>query len=184
MRDRFMWIGDSVSMARISGYLTGKGKELRHRGALTTGYAELRGHPVVLIGAFNNEWAMRLTETLRFSLVRDPGNTSAGVRDLQKPGELPWLIPRPFPRLDTEEDYAVVTRVFDPDMERCVVAAGGITHWGTMMAGDFLSSPAYFREALREAPSGWEHKNIQVVLQTKIVGGSPGPPRVVATHFW
>jgi hypothetical protein len=39
-------------------------------------------------------------------------------------------------------------------------------------------------EAFRDAPSGWERKNIQVVLHTKIVGGTAGPPQVVATHLW
>jgi hypothetical protein len=151
---------------------------------MTTPYSELRGHPVVLIGAFNNEWTMRLTRGLRFSLMSDTGSNLAGVRDARKTGDLQWIVKRPGPWVDTEADYALVTRVFDPDTERWVIAAGGITHFGTMMTGDFLTNSDYFREAVRQAPQGWDRKNVQVVLQTNVVGGTPGPPRVLATHFW
>ena len=66
MRDRFLWYGDSVSMAEISGYLLLHHKPYRFRGALVTPYAELLGNPIVLIGAFNNEWTLRLTQGFRF----------------------------------------------------------------------------------------------------------------------
>ena len=82
------------------------------------------------------------------------------------------------------EDYALVTRKFDPNTEQVVVAAGGIGHIGTQAAGDFLSNPAYFQEAVRNAPPGWERKNMQFVLVTKVTEGTPGPPHVLAAHFW
>jgi hypothetical protein len=184
MRDRFVWFGDAICMSRLSGYLSSRGKEYRHRGALTTPYAELRGYPVVLIGAFNNEWTMRLTQGLRFALIASTGSRMPRVRDTRRPDDLQWSVANSGPWADTEEDYALVTRIFDADTERWVIAAGGITHFGTMMAGDFLTNPKYFREAVRQAGVGWERKNVQVVLQTKVVGGTPGPPRVLATHFW
>jgi hypothetical protein len=40
------------------------------------------------------------------------------------------------------------------------------------------------RKALRGAPPYWYRKNVQVVLKATIVGGAPGPPQVIATHFW
>jgi hypothetical protein len=139
---------------------------------------------VVLIGAFNNEWTMRLTQGLRFALIASTGSRMPRVRDTRRPDDLQWSVANSGPWADTEEDYALVTRIFDADTERWVIAAGGITHFGTMMAGDFLTNPEYFREAVRQAGVGWERKNVQVVLQTKVVGGTPGPPRVLATHFW
>lgn len=79
---------------------------------------------------------------------------------------------------------AIVTRVFDPTTERWVIAAGGLAQAGTRMSGDFLTNAGYFKQALHSAPPRWEQKNMQVVLHTKIVGGTPGPPEVLATHFW
>jgi hypothetical protein len=69
-------------------------------------------------------------------------------------------------------------------MERWVVAAGGISHFGTMMAGDFLSRPEYFRDSVRSAPPDWPRRNMQIVLHTKVVEGTPGPPKVLYTHVW
>ena len=34
------------------------------------------------------------------------------------------------------------------------------------------------------APSGWEQRNLQIVLATNVIKGTSGPPRVVVTHFW
>jgi hypothetical protein len=34
------------------------------------------------------------------------------------------------------------------------------------------------------APSDWSRKNLQVLLHTKIVDDTPGPPSIVTTCFW
>ncbi len=184
MRDRFLWFGDSVTMAEISGYLATHRKPYRIRGALVTPYGELLGNPIVLIGAFNNEWTIRLTQGLRFSLLDGDTPDVRGVRDREKGPGLAWHVSRNLQGWNPNEDYALVTRFFDPQTQQIVVTAAGITHFGTMAAGDFLSNPAYFRETLRKAPSDWYKKNIQIVLETKVVQGTPGPPTILATYFW
>jgi hypothetical protein len=183
MRDRFMHTGDAICLSKVTGYLQSVQKGFRFRGALNTPYAELRGLPIVLIGAFNNEWNIRLTKDLRFSLQNEPHTFS--VLDKQNPSKPAFVISRAgVSDWDVEMDYALVTRMYDPSTETWVVAAGGFTAFGTMLAGDFISNPAYFHEAIRSAPRGWERKNMQVVLQAKVVEGKPGPHTVVATHFW
>jgi hypothetical protein len=72
----------------------------------------------------------------------------------------------------------------EPSMERPIVVAAGVSHKGTLTAGEFVSNSSYLREAVRSAPSDWYRKNIQFVLRIKIVGDTPGPPSVVAMHFW
>jgi hypothetical protein len=184
MRDRFLWYGDAVSMAEVSGFLSMRHKQYRFRGALVTPYAELLGNPIVLIGAFNNEWTTRLTEGLRFSLVNGDTPDVRGVRDREKGSALVWHVTRSPQGWIADEDYALVTRIFDPQTRQIVVACGGISHFGTMAAGAFLSNSVYFREAVRSAPPDWNRKNIQVVLQTKVVEGTPGPPNILAAYFW
>lgn len=139
---------------------------------------------MVLIGAFNNAWTLRLSEGLRFSLGQSSDPQTRTVLDRQNPGSTPWKVAKMSGTWNGEEDYAIVTRIFDPNTERWVVAAGGISHFGTMMAGDFLANASYFSKALASAPKDWPQKNMQIVLETKIVGGTPGPPEVLATHFW
>lgn len=183
MRDVYLYFGDSFCLARVNGYLLSQGKTSRFRGAAVTPYSELRGQAVVLIGAFNNQWTLRLTEGLRFSLVND-GPDVRGVRDSQQAGNRPWKLVLSQSGWIGEEDYALITRVFDPNTERVVVATGGIGHFGTMATGDFLSNPAYFRNALKSAPKDWAKRNMQIVLKVKVADGTPGPPEVLATHFW
>ncbi|HEY3441283.1 MAG TPA: hypothetical protein VGK29_11045 [Paludibaculum sp.] len=184
MRDRFVYMGDAIAMTRLSGYLYSRGKECRYRGAMTTPYSELRGNPVVLIGMFNNQWTLRLTEHLRYQLNKDDAHGLIRVRDSQGPVEFPYARKVKDSIWNNEADYSVITRVFDQRTERWVIAAGGVTQHGTMATGDFLSKPEYFRQAVRNAPADWARKNMQVVIETKVEGGTPGPPKVLATYFW
>ncbi|MCX6630701.1 MAG: hypothetical protein NTW28_24045, partial [Candidatus Solibacter sp.] len=82
------------------------------------------------------------------------------------------------------DDYAIVSRMLDPSTEKAVVAIAGVTQSGTQSAGDFITNADYIRQAFQNAPPGWQRKNIQIVLKTRIVTGAAGPPQVVATHFW
>jgi hypothetical protein len=34
------------------------------------------------------------------------------------------------------------------------------------------------------APGDWPKKNLQVLLRTKIVDDTPGPPSIVTMYFW
>jgi hypothetical protein len=74
--------------------------------------------------------------------------------------------------------------VVNPTTEQTVVTIAGITGFGTRAAADFLTNPAYLAEALKQAPSDWQHKNMQIVLATKVTSGAPGPPRVLTVYFW
>jgi hypothetical protein len=36
----------------------------------------------------------------------------------------------------------------------------------------------------KQAPPGWEGRNLQIVISTNVITGNSAPPQVVATHFW
>ena len=57
-------------------------------------------------------------------------------------------------------------------------------HYGTEAAAEFLANPAYMETVASKVPQGWENKNIEIVIETKLVNGNSGPPSAVATHFW
>ena len=44
-----------------------------------------------------------------------------------------------------------------------LVVAGGLTGYGTIAAGEFLTNPVYLEAIAKEMPKNWEHKNIQLV---------------------
>jgi hypothetical protein len=84
----------------------------------------------------------------------------------------------------TTQDYAIVTRVFDPSTEHTVISVAGIESYGTLAAGEFVTDPRYLGETLLHAQRDWRRKNVQIVLGTQIIEGTPGPPKVLATHYW
>ena len=56
--------------------------------------------------------------------------------------------------------------------------------YGTRAAGEFLTSPHSIAALAASEPRDWSKKNLQVLLHTKIVADTPGPPRIVAKYFW
>jgi hypothetical protein len=82
------------------------------------------------------------------------------------------------------EDYAIVTRVFDPATERTVISVAGVETFGTAAASEFVTEPGYLGVALQAVSRDWRRKNVQFVLGTRIIDGAPGPPRVLSANFW
>ena len=65
-----------------------------------------------------------------------------------------------------------------------LVEIAGITQYGTDAAGDLVTNSDLMAEALRDAPQGWQTKNLQFVLHVKVISGAPSSPKVVARYFW
>jgi hypothetical protein len=174
---------DAVTLARLTAFLAGKGKNFKVLYSPQISLADLRQGPAILIGAFNNDWTLRLAGPLRYSFQHDTDFHITSIRDEQNPGRNDWKVDRRTPELDLAEDYSIVSRVSDPTTGETVIVAAGITKYGTLSAGEFLTS-SRLDELTRYAPRDWRRKNLQIILGTQVVKGSPGPPRVLATYFW
>ncbi len=179
----YISLWDSVTLTRVAALLEAKAKKYRIRGELSTSLADLRDGPAVLVGAFNNDWTLRLTGPLRFSFAIPKPHTYA-IHDRQNPAQDTWIVDTSIPYLKQSDDYAVISRIKDATTDRVVVVAAGVAYWGTIAAGEFLTDPKYMDEVAKSAPSGWERKNMQIVIGTRVIAGNSGPPRVLATYFW
>jgi hypothetical protein len=181
--DRHVSLPEAKVFAQLTSLLVQRGQKVQIRGARETSLANLRGKPCVLVGAFNNEWNLGLTGELRFYFESE-GAVADYVRDRKNPAKSDWRVPNswPYPRAAT--DYAIVSRVVNSTTEQTVVTVAGITGFGTQAAGEFLTNESYLAEALKQAPRDWQKKNMQVVLSTRIMSGTPGPPQVLAVFFW
>ncbi len=78
----------------------------------------------------------------------------------------------------------MVTRLLHSETGQVVVEASGITQYGCRAAGELIASHALLEKGLANAPKGWEGKNLQIVLRSKIVGMTAGAPEVLSTYFW
>lgn len=181
--NRFVAFQDSVALSRVAVLLSSKNKPYHVRGGGSTTFTDLRDNATVLIGAFSNDWTVKLGAKSRYYFDRNIKTGVEGIFDHNNPGH-GWSLVRPWPDWQVTEDYALVSRVFAPETGHVVVMVAGITQFGTFTAGECVASESCLGEALKQAPPGWKQQNMQVVLETKIVENNPGPPRIVAVHFW
>ena len=182
--DRTVGINDAQTAVRLTALFTRLGKPVLFRGGRSTSLGDLRGKPSVLIGAFNNSWTLSLTGELRFYFDEDTAAQENLVRDRQHPENRAWEVRMDQQIAQDHIDYAIVSRVFNPTTEQAVLVAAGIKGGGTAAAGEFLTTPAYLDLALKDAPPHWEKRNVQFVLKTRLLGGTAGPPQVVAAYYW
>ena len=181
---RYVALTDTRSLLRIASVFHRVGKPVDIKGGRTASLADLRRKPTVLLGAFNNTWTLNLTGELRFYFESDPAQKLEIVRDRQRPDHRSWSVSTETAAAQIRTDYAIVSRVFNPTTEQAVVVAAGIRGGGTAAAAELLTDEKYLAQALRGAPTNWPGKNVQFVLATKMIGGNPGPPAVIATHYW
>ena len=184
LRDRYVAVDDALCLVRLTSLLERHRKPYRIRGERSTSFADLRDTPAVLIGAFDNPWTLRTGGQLRFTFTKDSEHDTGMVHDSQHPDKSDWRLSQYWPNWDIPVDYAIVTRMVDTTSDRPVVIAAGLTQYGTMGAGEFLSNEEYFSEAARQLPKNWPKKNLQIVLSVPVVNRISGRPRVLATHVW
>jgi hypothetical protein len=182
--DRYLALGDALCLADMAALFSQRGHEYHIRGGGSTSFADLRENPAVLIGGFTNDWTLRLTGQLRFTFEQSADRRMVYVHDARHPANHDWQLTDVWPAWTMPLDYAIVSRVLDPATGRVVVSAAGITQYGTEAAGEFLTNPDYLAQAIHQAPADWQHKSLEVVLSTKVIGGTAGPPHVLATQFW
>jgi hypothetical protein len=142
-------------------------------------FHDLRTSPAILIGYSYTRWK-EISSEMRYFI--DGSRRPIGITDngaLTK-----WTLPNLPQSRKTDEDYAIVSRVFHPSTHAMLVELAGITQYGTDAAADLVTNPDLLAEGLKSAPEGWNHKNLQLVLHVKVISGAPSSPKVVAAHFW
>ena len=171
----------------LATFLAQHGRQAQFRTPADVSFEEIRHKAVVLVGSFYNPWAKQLSQELRYGFdTMNQGSSGAvsWIRDAKAPGERKWTVDRVWPYHTQPVDYAIISRVFDSPNQRVIVSAAGMSRFGAQVAGEFLTAPKYWKSVGTQAPRGWERMNCQIILETRLIGTTPGPPKVVATHFW
>lgn len=177
-------IDDVVPLVNIAGVLQSNGKAYKLKSESSTTLTDLRSGPTVLIGAYDNSWTLRQTANLRFHFANNPEMSRFWIADRNNPTNLDWIIDRAEQQKGVYKDFAIVARFLDPNTDRVVMVAAGIARGGTVAAGEFLVDPNQIKALERIAPKDWSKRNIELVLETQVIDGRSGPPRLVASHFW
>jgi hypothetical protein len=177
-------LSDASTLAGLAGILRSYRKAYLIRPFILMDLPQFRTEPAVLIGAFNNPWTLRLTANLRFHFMNDLATTTRWIDDRKNPGKENWKVVSSKPYAFVTDDWAMITRFRNPETEHWIVTAAGLSRFGTIAAGEFLSNPLHLEELARRAPANWGRKNLQAIITTTVINGQPGPPRILATEFW
>lgn len=177
-------LADATTLSRVSALLGAHGRSVRVQSVGSTTLADLQAGPAVLIGAFNNDWTMRVTSQWRFGFEANWNDNSFRIVDRSRPEQKSWHTDMNLPYVKLTRDYGLVARCVNPFGERAVVVAAGIGQYGTLAAGEFLTDPKYMDDLIARLPAGWRHKNIEAVITARVVDGNCGPPQVIATYVW
>jgi hypothetical protein len=171
----------------VLGILDSRGKKVIIRQESVSSFSDLREGPVVLIGAFNNEWSLRLSRQMRYTLALDPDQHLIYIRDTKNPDQRTWAWGTDKSTQHQGEsggpplqDYALISRIWNSETGHIVVVIGGLYTYGTQAAGELLSNPQLMQAVAKAAPLDKAHANLQIVLGTTVTDGTPGPPRVLA----
>ncbi len=172
-KDTYTTVGDAAATARIASLLSVRKKsyDMRFGGDISVG--DLRERPAILIGGFNNSWTLEMTDNLRFVFsyrhqIEDRFDKSRSWKANQ----------------DFTDDFAIISRIPNSKTGEILITAAGIGQAGTRAAGEFLTSPKDIDSLMLSAPRGWEKRNLQIVLHTSVINGSPNHPDVIATYYW
>jgi hypothetical protein len=177
-------IDDVSPLVNVAALLRTYGKTSRVLAESNTTLTDLRRAPAIFIGAFDNSWTLRLTSPLRFHFANDAAMNKLWIEDRSNPGNHNWMMDRTVQQTGTYSDYAIVARFVDPHIEQLVVVGAGIGRGGTVAAGEFLVDEQRMDEMLKAVPGDWKRKNIEIVLETQVIGERSGPPHVSAVYVW
>jgi hypothetical protein len=180
--DKFVGIGNAHAALRLNGLFAARHVATEVRYANDFSFNDLRGSPSILIGAFSNLWTLQMTKNLRFVFEAPGVGVPPCIRD--RSNNRLWQLSNMAPDGTSSEDFAIVSRLLDSPTGQPLVCVAGIGTYGTRSAGEFLTDPSHFQEALAGAGAAWPKKNLQVVLRTDVYRGTPGRPQVLAVHIW
>jgi hypothetical protein len=174
---------DAITLSRLTAVLQSMEKRYAVRGDKSTSLQDLRQGPVVLVGAFDNDWTTRLTRDLRYTFNASnlPENS---IKDRLNPSQAGWSVDTSAPYLKVTKDYAIVARFRDQTSGSIVVVAAGLGAYGTLAAGEVLSNESYLQQIVSHAPRDWKTMNMEAVIETQVINDNSGPPKVLATYFW
>jgi hypothetical protein len=175
-------LADVITLTRTAADLEIRHKTFRVVPASEATFSQLREGPIVLIGAFDNIWTLRVTQKLRFGFESKDG--VALLVDRKSKQATSWATAWDLPYEKLSRDYAIVARIHDSTTGQPVIIAAGISEEGTEAAGEILYNPDYLDSLLAKAPADWEKKNMEAVIETQVIQGHSGPPNVLAVETW
>jgi hypothetical protein len=162
---------------RVAALLNAHHLSVESRAEPNLPFVDLHGSPIVLVGAYSNNWTMVLMQDLPFFFDR-----GGRVHERGAQGRV-WSTP---PAKDDRiaQDYAIVVRLLDSKARGPVIIVAGITTCGTEAATEFVTDPMQQRMLDSFPRYALERKNLEFVLRASLINCNPTSLDIVAQRFW
>ena len=133
---------------------------------------------MILLGGYNNQWTMRLIESLPYHFAPEPDSAI-----VDGTGQMRWARDTSLP-YSSADDYAIVSRFRDSTTGNWVVALAGLGRNGTEAAAVFATSPHYVQELRDKVGSNIAKRNVIAVLRVNVIDGKTGAPSMLMAKAW
>lgn len=177
LTDQYVGGGDLVAASWISGLLGRRGHPFTVKIGNAVSFEDLHNAPAVLIGYSSNQWN-EMTKDFRFFIDDENGV----ITDNGKPTE--WYPHNVSHDFHSDDDYAIISRAFNPQTNEMMMLVSGCEQYGTQAAAELITNPGLLAKVLQGAPNGWQKKNLQFVIHLRVIANSPASPEVVASYYW
>lgn len=167
-------------IADLTRYFSQHNRMTRVEGQSRTTFEDIKGGPVVLFGAYNNYWTLKMTAPLRFHFANNRDMSQFWIEDRQAPEKRDWFTDA---NVKVRKDYALLARFVPPSTGQTTFVIAGLRPLSMTEGVKLLLSP----ELLERLPMGAAVKsaaNLEIVIETEVVDGIAGTPSILAVHTW
>ena len=188
VRKQMIPVDDATVIAALANQLGKRAIPFRLAGADQISFTDFQRQPVILVGAVDNKWTLRLAQGLRYRIaVTRPSGPSgppiASIVEVNRPGNSPWTVDFSAPVSEWKKDYAIVARVDDTTAGVPVLIEAGLGSAGSIAASELLTS-GELAGRLRDEPRCKAKASFEAIVDTDIIEGKPGPPHVLNLDCW
>jgi len=180
VKDTYVGLGDGLALFRLGALFERHAQNARVRLASKVEFPDLRDSATILIGAYTNRWSMSVSKDLPFRFA----NCSMTPCILAPDGKQNWKIGDFHETGRSNDDYILISRLPRSSTGNFAVICAGLTQSGTDEAGRILCDTETLTPILKHLPRGWNSKNLQLLLHSKVIGETTAPPQLVASKVW
>ncbi len=171
-------VGGVRASLTLTSFLGKFGKTFTVRFGDEGSFLELRDAPSIIVGAMNNRWTTDMDSNFHFR-IRD--NNS--YQYIEESGtNRTWRAEYSTER--EAKDYGLITRQPLGATGQFLLKIAGLQDGGTEAASELVTNPEMLQGVIRSLPPNWQAKNLQILVETDVIGRKAGPPKVLAVYVW
>jgi hypothetical protein len=172
----------ALAIGRLANFLGLKGKEIRLRGANSLVFQDLLIEPNILVGGFDNPWAMIELKRFRYTLEQRLGSKQVWIEDRSDLNNRQWSVDTQLPANTDKDEYAIVVRLVNSSTRpgQPILTLAGLTPNGTNAAIDCVQKRMCIDAIAQRAPKDWPSRNLEIIIAAQVINGQPGPSRVLS----